>query len=148
LDSNRNAAENNGQILADWKGKGSWGIRWGLPSSAHGQWSVPVDRNRFAAGLNVPEIVFPLNRQQLFLKLLSGDAIFAQRPLLEVLQEYDCDYLFQVKANQPDILDAAKTCFAEVDPDKPDYKTPEKTAVSMCARFGATESMPSMSENI
>ncbi|MCL2305483.1 MAG: hypothetical protein FWC43_09085, partial [Planctomycetaceae bacterium] len=34
------------------------------------------------------------------LKLLTGDAIFAQRPLLEALQEYECDYLFQVKENQ------------------------------------------------
>ena len=34
-----------------------------------------------------------------FLKLLTGDAIFAQRPLLEALQEYHCDYLFQVKDN-------------------------------------------------
>ncbi|MCL2711335.1 MAG: transposase [Planctomycetaceae bacterium] len=33
------------------------------------------------------------------LKLLTGDAIFAQRPLLEALQEYHCDYLFQVKDN-------------------------------------------------
>jgi hypothetical protein len=31
------------------------------------------------------------------LKLLTGDAIFAQRPLLEALQEYHCDYLFQAK---------------------------------------------------
>ena len=29
------------------------------------------------------------------LKLLTGDAIYAQRPLLEALQEYHCDYLFQ-----------------------------------------------------
>jgi hypothetical protein len=58
------------------------------------------------------------------LKLLTGDAIFAQRPLLEVLQEYGCDYLFQIKANQPDILDAAKACFADVDPHVPDYQSP------------------------
>ena len=31
------------------------------------------------------------------LKLLTGDAIFAQRPLLEALEEYECDYLFQVR---------------------------------------------------
>ena len=31
------------------------------------------------------------------LKLLTGDAIFAQRPLLEALKKYHCDYLFQVK---------------------------------------------------
>jgi len=34
------------------------------------------------------------------LKLLTGDAIFAQRPLLEAIQEYERDYLFCVKENQ------------------------------------------------
>jgi len=82
------------------------------------------------------------------LKLLTGDAIFAQRPLLEVLQEYGCDYLFQVKANQPEILEAAKVCFAEVDPNKPDEVDVEKkTAMSRYGRFGVTESMPSMFES-
>jgi hypothetical protein len=28
------------------------------------------------------------------LQLLTGDAIYAQRPLLELLQEHGCDYLF------------------------------------------------------
>jgi len=60
------------------------------------------------------------------LKLLTGDAIFAQRPLLEVLQEHGCDYLFQIKENQPDLLDAAKACFAEVDPENPHDQTVEK----------------------
>jgi hypothetical protein len=84
-----------------------------------------------------------------FLKLLTGDAIFAQRPLLEALQEYECDYLFQVKANQPDILEAAQVCFAAVDPEKPDAKSDweKKTATSNNAEFGATESMPSMFVN-
>jgi len=48
------------------------------------------------------------------LKLLTGDAIYAQRPLLEALQEYHCDYLFQVKNNQPKILQKVKTLFANV----------------------------------
>src|SRR5215469_4163004 len=60
------------------------------------------------------------------LQLPTGEAIFAQRPLLKVLKEHGCDYLFQIKANQPDILDAAKTCFAEVNPDKPDHQAVEK----------------------
>jgi hypothetical protein len=83
------------------------------------------------------------------LKLLTGDAIFAQRPLLEVLQEHGCDYIFQIKENQPDILEAAKVCFAEVDPDAPDYRTPaeKKTAMSKCERFGSTELMASMFGN-
>jgi len=43
------------------------------------------------------------------LTLLTGDIIYAQRPLLEAFQEYHRDDLFQVKDNQPKILDAAKT---------------------------------------
>jgi hypothetical protein len=83
------------------------------------------------------------------LKLLTGDAIFAQRPLLEVLQEHGCDYLFQVKENQPDILDAAKACFANVDPNVPDYQSPveKKTAMPKRERFGPTPLMPSMCKN-
>ncbi len=34
------------------------------------------------------------------LKLLTGDAIYAQRPLLEAIQEYHRDYLVQIKDNQ------------------------------------------------
>jgi hypothetical protein len=49
------------------------------------------------------------------LKLLTGDAIFAQRPLLEALQEYHCDYLFQVKDNQPKILAKMKVIFKDVE---------------------------------
>jgi hypothetical protein len=80
------------------------------------------------------------------LRLLTGDAIFAQRPLLEVLKEHGCDYVFQIKANQPDILDAAKTCFAKVDPDHPDDQTVEKRgSMSKYARFGATRKMPNIS---
>jgi len=76
------------------------------------------------------------------LRLLTGDAIFAQRPLLEVLKQHGCDYLFCVKANQPDILDAAQTCFAEVDPGKPDDRTVEKRGYkSKSERFGATQKM-------
>ena len=33
------------------------------------------------------------------LKLLTGDAIYAQRPLLEAIQEYHRDYLVQIKDN-------------------------------------------------
>ena len=43
-----------------------------------------------------------LLKQYPMLKLLTGDAIFAQRPLMEVLKEHGCDYLFQLKENQGD----------------------------------------------
>jgi hypothetical protein len=54
------------------------------------------------------------------LTLLTGDAIFAQRPLLEALKEYHCDYLFQVKANQKNILKKMKFVFAGVEQQEPD----------------------------
>ena len=46
------------------------------------------------------------------LKILTGDAIFAQRPLLEVLKN-KVDYIFQVKDNQPEVLDAIKLTFKD-----------------------------------
>ena len=60
------------------------------------------------------------------LKLLTGDAIFAQRPLLEALQEYHCDYLFQVKENQPKILAKMKVIFKDTEHQKPDNVLPRK----------------------
>ena len=53
------------------------------------------------------------------LKLLTGDALFAQRPLLEALQEYHCDYLFQVKENQPKILAKMKVFFKDAEHQEP-----------------------------
>lgn len=79
------------------------------------------------------------------LGLLTGDAIFTQRPLLELLKTHGCDYLFQVKANQPDMLDALKTCFAEVRQARPAHETTEKRGiVAIAAGFGSTWPMPSM----
>jgi hypothetical protein len=60
------------------------------------------------------------------LKLLTGDAIFAQRPLLEALQEYHCDYLFQVKGNQPKILAKMKMFFKDAEHQQPNDVLPRK----------------------
>jgi hypothetical protein len=54
------------------------------------------------------------------LKLLTGDAIFAQRPLLLALQEYHCDYLFQVKDNQPKVHAKMKEIFKDAPKQVPD----------------------------
>jgi hypothetical protein len=54
------------------------------------------------------------------LKLLTGDAIFAQRPLLESLQQYHCDYLFQVKDNQPKVHAKMKEIFKDAPRQEPD----------------------------
>ena len=83
------------------------------------------------------------------LGLLTGDAIFTQRPLLELLKTSGCDYLFQVKANQPDMLDALKTCFAEVSSDRPAHETIEKRgAAAIPAGFGSTWTTPSISASV
>lgn len=60
------------------------------------------------------------------LKLLTGDAIFAQRPLLEALQEYHCDYLFQVKSNQPKVLAKLKETFKDASQTKPQARQSRK----------------------
>ena len=60
------------------------------------------------------------------LKLLTGDAIYAQRPLLEALQEYHCGYLFQVKNNQPKILAKMEVLFKDAEHQKPDDVLPRK----------------------
>ena len=54
------------------------------------------------------------------LKLLTGDAIFTQRPLLEAIREYERDYLFQVKDNQPKVLKKMKEVFKDAELQEPD----------------------------
>jgi hypothetical protein len=54
------------------------------------------------------------------LKLLTGDAIFAQRPLLEAIREYERDYLFQVKENQPKVLRKMEEVFKDAELQEPD----------------------------
>jgi hypothetical protein len=53
------------------------------------------------------------------LKLLTGDAMFAQRPLLEAIQEYHRDYLVQVKGNQEKVLEHGERVFADAPRQKP-----------------------------
>lgn len=75
-----------------------------------GQWSVHGEKTNEPGVLkqHLDELLenFPM------LKLLTGDAIFAQRPLAEALASKKCAYLFQIKGNQPDVHHALKQCFA------------------------------------
>jgi hypothetical protein len=61
-----------------------------------------------------------------FLRLLTGDALFCQRPLAQVLLEADRDFLFAVKDNQPELLEAIKTSFEDAPEQTPDAQTVEK----------------------
>ena len=83
------------------------------------------------------------------LALFTGDAIFAQRPLLALLKAHDCDYLFQVKANQPDVLDALKTCFAKASSARPAHEMAEKRGPSAnSAGCGSTWTTRSTSASV
>lgn len=60
------------------------------------------------------------------LRLLTGDAIFAQRPLAELITSKGRDYLLQIEANQGDTLDALENCFAEAGQKRPAAESVEK----------------------
>lgn len=78
--------------------------------TAIGQWSTGAEKT------NEPVLLRRHLRELLdtypMLRLLTGDAIFAQRPLVELLGRHGCDYLLQIKDNQSDTLDALENCFA------------------------------------
>jgi Transposase DDE domain. len=104
-------------------------------------WSVHGDKTNEPGCLK-------LHLEKLFetypaLQILTGDAIYAQRPLLEMLQEQGRDYLFQVKENQGDTLDALKVCFADSDTTEPDdVDLSKKKEKSRSEVYGVTSTMP------
>jgi hypothetical protein len=89
-----------------------------------GQWSVHGEKTNEPTALrrHLPELLenFPL------LRLVTGDAIYAQRPLAEALMDENCDYLLQIKANQGDILDALHMCLGGAHERQPAAQTTEK----------------------
>jgi hypothetical protein len=62
-------------------------------------------------------------------KLLTGDALFAQRPLAQLITEAGRDYLFAVKDNRPDLVETIRAAFAGATPDSADAVTVEKKGV-------------------
>src|SRR5438128_11421731 len=57
------------------------------------------------------------------LRLLTGDALFCQRPLARLIVEAGRGYLFAIKDNQPDLLETAQTAFADATPETADAAT-------------------------
>lgn len=62
------------------------------------------------------------------LRRLTGDALFAQRPLAQLIVGAGRDYLFAVKDNQPDLHETVQAAFAAATPDSADASTVEKKA--------------------
>lgn len=109
-----------------------------------GQWPLSGDKH------TEPEVL-KAHLKELFekypaLRLITGDALYAQRNLAELILASGHDYLFQIKANQPDILDAAQTCFAQAEDRKADAHTQEKKGGGeKLVFFGSTWTTPFMS---
>jgi hypothetical protein len=109
-----------------------------------GQWPLSGDKS------TEPEVL-KAHLSELFekypaLRLITGDALYAQRNLAELILTSGHDYLFQIKANQPDILDAAQTCFAQAQDGEAAAHTREKKgAAGRLVFFGSTWPTPNMS---
>jgi hypothetical protein len=107
------------------------------------QWPLAGDK------LTEPEVL-KAHLQELFeqypaLRLFTGDALYAQRNLAELIVASGHDYLFQIKGNQPDILDAAQTSLGSLPDAEATVKTVEKKgAREKLVFFGSTWTMPNM----
>jgi DDE_Tnp_1-associated len=67
------------------------------------------------------------------LQLLTGDAIFTQRPLARLITERGKHYLTTIKDNQPDLLEAARTAFHPETPATADATCREKKGGAWCS---------------
>jgi hypothetical protein len=77
------------------------------------------------------------------LRVLTGDAIFGQRPLATAIIESGRDYVLVIKANQPDLFETARTAFADATVDSADATVLEKSAArSRRDASGATRPRP------
>jgi len=89
-----------------------------------GQWSTGDDKTNepalFRRKLQGLLVSYPM------LQLITGDAIFAQRPLIKMIRKLGKDYLFQVKGNQGDTIDALENCFAKATERQPAAQMEEK----------------------
>jgi DDE_Tnp_1-associated len=109
-----------------------------------GQWPLSGDKS------TEPEVL-KSRLSELFekypaLRLITGDALYAQRNLAELILASGHDYLFQIKGNQPDILEAAQSCFAEALDGRADAATREKKGgTERLVFFGSTWTTPIMS---
>lgn len=62
------------------------------------------------------------------LRVLTGDALFCQRPLARVIIDAGRDYVLAVKDNQPDLHETIRTAFADATPASADATVREKSA--------------------
>jgi hypothetical protein len=79
------------------------------------------------------------------LRVLTGDAIFCQRPLARAIIESGRDYVLVIKDNQPDLFETAQTAFADATAESADATVREKSVgPSRRGASGATRPRPTM----
>ncbi len=61
------------------------------------------------------------------LKLLTMDALYAERDLCRAIASHGRDYLVRIKGNQPEVLTALTEGFAAEEPGEPEAETVEKS---------------------
>jgi hypothetical protein len=88
------------------------------------QWSVRGDKTNEAGVLKLH--LAELRQQFPLLTCLSGDAIYANRPLAEATLAENCDYLVQIKDNQEGVRDAVEHCLGGAHERRPAAMTAEK----------------------
>lgn len=77
------------------------------------------------------------------LRVLTGDAIFCQRPLARAIVGAGRDYVLAIKDNQPDLFETARTAFADATAESADATVREKSAArSKRGASGATRRRP------
>ena len=77
------------------------------------------------------------------LRVLTGDAIFCQRPLARAIIAAGRDYVLVIKDNQPDLFETAVTAFADATAESADATVCEKSAArSRRGASGATRRRP------
>ena len=109
-----------------------------------GQWSTGAEKTNEPTLLrrHLEELLaaYPM------LRLFTGDAIFAQRPLAELICGHGRDYLLQVKDNQGDTLDALENCFAQAAQRPPAAHSTNKRGLwKKPAGYGSTWRTPTTS---
>lgn len=76
---------------------------------------------------------------------LTGDAIYATRPLAQVLTDENCDYLVQIKENQRDLREAAEHCLGDAHERRPAAQTTKKRGLALIGGdYGWISIMPTM----
>lgn len=88
------------------------------------QWSVRGEKT------NEPHVLLnhleELRQRIPALNCFTGDAIYTQRSLADAMEDENCDYVLQIKANQGDTLEAMRCALGEAHERKPDAQTVEK----------------------